>query len=330
MSSTVQQLTVHDGFHFQGGSELQLNFDTLDHINSEEDMNHMISRSEPVLNNLSVSNLIIDEAQTTTTYDSPRIVRAREKLNRILKKKMESDGFKASIRKSLRAKSMFFGIGNNPQQEDNQNDTKARKLSSVMQDIISGRNTSGLFFDRLNPPPISLMKLTHSSFNNEIFEEMKRCLDVDDCKTFRTIAKKKLVDVNTISKGSLSLLHEASYKGCVKCIKSILKHGGDVNVQDDMGWSPLHAAIAAKNLDAVKMLLHGEACVNKSCLNGWSPLLLAVYMDELDIVHELICNGGDPLLCNKANISPFQLSINLKRGLILDYFLHLSCFLVEK
>ena len=60
-----------------------------------------------------------------------------------------------------------------------------------------------------------------------------------------------------------------------------------------------------------------------------SALHVAVCVDDIYLVHELIQSGANPLLTKDGCASAFQMAIDMKRILILDYFLQLSLFLVQ-
>ena len=170
-------------------------------------------------------------------------------------------------------------------------------------------------------------KLSPDDEKKKMHVEMLQCIRNDDCKGFRSLLKKRIVDVNIVNKHG-SLIHDASYKGCTKCIKALLKGGCFVNLCDDFGWTALHAAVLAKNLDAIKLLIENNAFPNQLSTDGLSPCHLAVMVGDLHIIHELVRAGGDPLVKN-AEITPFQLAIDLKKSVVLDYFLHMPSFLVD-
>ena len=144
----------------------------------------------------------------------------------------------------------------------------------------------------------------------------------DDCKGVKRLLKKKKIDVNVILNGSGCLLNEAAYRGCVTCIRVLLKAGSYVNMGDDEGWTPLHAAVLGSNLDAVRFLLEQNALPNQVNDDGFSPCHLAVCSDNLLIVHELMTNGGDALLQGNE-VSPFQMAIDSKKSGVLKYFLYM-------
>jgi len=173
----------------------------------------------------------------------------------------------------------------------------------------------------------SLPKVNPEDERRKLHCEMLNCIRNDDCKGLRSLLKKRIVDVNVVTKDG-SLIHEASYKGCTKCMKFLLKGGCYVTGCDELGWTALHAAVLSKSLDAIKLLLENYALPNQLNYDGLTPCHLAVIIGDLYITHELMKSGGDPLVKN-THITPFQLAIDLKQCVILDYFLHMPLFLVD-
>lgn len=176
--------------------------------------------------------------------------------------------------------------------------------------------------------PKHSQKLLTDEEKTKLFTEMLECIRHDDCKRLKILVKRRLIDINTIQ-DSMSLLHEACFKGCIKCIKVLTKNGSSVTLLDATGWTPLHAAVAGENVECIRYILQCEASLTSITDDGWSPLHLAVSVGDLYIVHEIIMHGGDPLFHAAGKLTPFQLAINLKQTLILDYFLHLQRFLVS-
>lgn len=189
-------------------------------------------------------------------------------------------------------------------------------------------------FSSFRRSPFSKTKFDHNNSSSDVkkkaYDEMLKCVRDNDCKRLKLLIKRRKADVNTLEHNP-SLLHEASYKGCAKCTKALLKMGWSVNLPDSLEWKPLHVAVFGGCLETVRVLLHHGACVNDVTSDGFTPLHLAVHLGDLYIVHELITHGSNPLM-STTNFpeTPFQLSINLKKTLILDYFLYQSCFLVDK
>ena len=157
--------------------------------------------------------------------------------------------------------------------------------------------------------------------------EMLKCIRGHDCKTLKSMLKKRNVDVNLSYGEHGPLIHEAAYTGCTKCIKAVLKAGSYVNLCDAHGWTALHAAVLGSNLDAIRVLLANNALANQVNQAGLSPFHLAVLSNDLNVVHEMVKGGGDPLAAG-GDVTPFQLAIDMKKGAALDYFLHMPCLLV--
>ena len=161
--------------------------------------------------------------------------------------------------------------------------------------------------------------------SGELFDQLLQCIRWDDCKSVRSLLKKESMDVNVALAEKGSLLHEAAFKGCTKCIKFLLKSGSYVNICDDMGFTPLHAAVLGRRHEAVRLLLHNNALPNQVNFVGMSPCHLAVLSDDIYLIHELMKENGDPLSGGSA--SPFQMSIDLDKMKAFEYFVNMPALL---
>ena len=164
-----------------------------------------------------------------------------------------------------------------------------------------------------------------------IYSEMLKSIRENDCRRLKLLLKRRRVAANSFEHDT-SLIHESAFKGCEKCVKLLMKNGWCIDLQDDAGWRPLHAAVFGRSLDVVKCLLAKGADSNVLTKAGLSPLHLAVSNNDLYTTHELFQYGADPLIESRSAMvdegTPFQLAINLKNTLVLDYFLLQSSFLV--
>ena len=140
--------------------------------------------------------------------------------------------------------------------------------------------------------------------NLYILCRLSQCIRNNDCKAVKTMLRKNVVDVNILLEEAGSLLHEEAYVGCTKCIKTLLKFGSYVNMEDEHGWTPLHAAVLGCNVDATKLLLQHNAFPNRQNFDGLSSCHLAVIADDLQLLHELMSAGGQTELRRFVILSP--------------------------
>lgn len=93
-------------------------------------------------------------------------------------------------------------------------------------------------------------------------------------------------------------LHVASAKGNIQLIKSLLKQGHPVNVQDAAGWSPLHEACNQGNVEAARILIESGADIDdrggRLC-DGLTPLIDAALNGHTETMNLLLDKGASPL-----------------------------------
>jgi ankyrin repeat protein len=91
-------------------------------------------------------------------------------------------------------------------------------------------------------------------------------------------------------------LHRAGRDGDVKEIERLILAGCDVNLFDDMGYTPLHHAVEGEQIEAVKVLLERGALINANddTTIGETPLSLAVQGAHFELVRLLLESGADP------------------------------------
>lgn len=73
------------------------------------------------------------------------------------------------------------------------------------------------------------------------------------------------------SKGETALLIAAKL-GNVNFIETLMKHGADINTQDQDGCSGLHHAAAWGHLDTLDFLIANGCQFNTPNLKGWTPM----------------------------------------------------------
>lgn len=88
-------------------------------------------------------------------------------------------------------------------------------------------------------------------------------------------------------------LHEASYRGMLQVVKSLLSNGARVNARSNRGESPLYTAAESSHVEVVRVLLAHGADPNPSGNNAWQPLLAVAGNGNLQIAKMLIEAGAD-------------------------------------
>ncbi len=105
----------------------------------------------------------------------------------------------------------------------------------------------------------------------------------------------------------------------LKVAKVFLEKGGNINVQDRRGYTPLFDAVSDINVNAVKFLLENGANVKLGNNYNEYPLTIAVKRENLVIVKLLVKYGADPELAGVIEKNHVYLWNDKKRKEIQDY-----------
>ena len=89
-----------------------------------------------------------------------------------------------------------------------------------------------------------------------------------------------------------------------KSIAELLQLGGDVDSQNDQGYTPLYIAAREGRIQWVRQLIEEGANINGASKADYTALHVATIQDHLDIVKTLIGAGADPNLKNKFGETP--------------------------
>ena len=76
---------------------------------------------------------------------------------------------------------------------------------------------------------------------------------------------------------------EAAKNGERETLEKLLGEGGDVNEQDEHGWTPLNWAAGAGDVETVQLLLDKGADVTKTGRDNRTPLMIAKAADRKDV-----------------------------------------------
>jgi ankyrin repeat protein len=121
------------------------------------------------------------------------------------------------------------------------------------------------------------------------------------------LLKTEKIKTDTVieKESKMTILHYAAFQGRVAAIRAIVEvFGGDVNLQDVRGATPLAVAVMSKELRAAAtMLNYDDIDVELFDANGLSPLLHAARKNHVALFVYLHFEKGADIYktCNKGN-----------------------------
>ena len=103
-------------------------------------------------------------------------------------------------------------------------------------------------------------------------------------------------------------LHAASRMNRLKAVKSLLRHGADVNATGMLGQAPLLFASSVGHLEVVRWLLQHDADVNAKAEDGWTSLHLAAWEGHSETIQTLLNHNADTTSLNNDSLTPLHLA----------------------
>jgi ankyrin repeat protein len=111
--------------------------------------------------------------------------------------------------------------------------------------------------------------------------------------------EERILDYATQPEGGLfELLEDIVYVDDLKAFKAVFENGGNINLQNKYGWTPLHIAIRRDRRDMVQYLIEHGADINKKDGVGWTPLMECVMDDKPELCKMLLDAGADTSIAN--------------------------------
>lgn len=98
--------------------------------------------------------------------------------------------------------------------------------------------------------------------------------------------------MNAPDKSPIPLL-DASIKGEIANVESLIDNGVDLNERDNYGWTALQLAAAYGHSDIVSLLLRNGADPNQTNAQGRNALMYAAAFNHINIASELLGAGTD-------------------------------------
>ena len=149
-----------------------------------------------------------------------------------------------------------------------------------------------------SPILVGLIRATNpATNNNEIHVETVNFL----------LEAKSEVNVRIRNNLGKTALHYAAELGQGALVRQLISLGGEVNVQDHSGSSPLMYACHSKQ--CVEILLRAGAAVNTVDEHGETALYKSISSCAHDSIHLLLCNEADPDIATAQGITCLHQSL---------------------
>ncbi|CEO97664.1 hypothetical protein PBRA_001009 [Plasmodiophora brassicae] len=101
-------------------------------------------------------------------------------------------------------------------------------------------------------------------------------------------------------------LHWAAANGHDGAVEALIRHRWDVNVDDEVHWTPLHSACSAGHVPVVRQLLQQKANCHARNDNGCTPIMYAASKGNTLIVDLLLKNGANPSISDASGQCPLH------------------------
>jgi len=98
--------------------------------------------------------------------------------------------------------------------------------------------------------------------------------------------------------GLFELLEDIVYVDDLEAFKAVFENGGNINLQNKYGWTPLHIVIRRDRRQMVEYLLDKGADINKKDGVGWTPLMESIMDDMPELCRRLLDAGADTTIAN--------------------------------
>ena len=127
-------------------------------------------------------------------------------------------------------------------------------------------------------------------------------------------------DVNAKDEFGCTLLHDAVRTKKTDAINILLKHGADINAQDNNGNTPLFTAIRrSANSKVIDILLKHNADVNIANNAGQTPIFIAASRGHINTVEKLIESGADVNIKDADGETPLTIVRSKQEEYIHEY-----------
>jgi ankyrin repeat protein len=132
-------------------------------------------------------------------------------------------------------------------------------------------------------------------------------LQSDAPKSAMLLAKFAQTNVNVQNQLGETPLMLAAINNQLELAKVLIARGADVNRE---GWTPLHYAATKGHREMMRLLLENDAYIDSESANGTTPLMMAAFSTSPLAVKLLLEEGADPTLVNHGNASALDIAVN--------------------
>ena len=128
---------------------------------------------------------------------------------------------------------------------------------------------------------------TFENFNNRDIFDYIRTDDIESVKNYIDSG----YDLNIQNELDYTPLNYATSHNKIKIVELLLRVGADIEKQDNYGYTPLIQAAYNNEIETVKLLLNAGADINKQSNDGDTALISASIDDNREMV-KLLLNAG--------------------------------------
>jgi uncharacterized protein len=121
------------------------------------------------------------------------------------------------------------------------------------------------------------------------------------------LAKATQTNVNVQNQLGETPLMLAAINNQLELAKVLIERGADVNRE---GWTPLHYAATKGHREMMRLLLENDAYIDSESANGTTPLMMAAFSTSPLAVKLLLEEGADPTLVNHGNASALDIALS--------------------
>lgn len=149
------------------------------------------------------------------------------------------------------------------------------------------------------------------------------CVNSDDYLGCQAVIESG-VDVNEDVGHGNTVLYYATHDS--KILELLLTYGGNPNVQNINGITPLHCAVDSNCLESIRVLMRFNADIESKDNGGWSPLYTAVMRGKSETVELLLMYGANPYSADKDGKNVIQVAkdnYKFKSTQILKKYIHI-------